>query len=519
MSRKRLISMDEVIKHNTVGDCWIVFHDKVYDLTSFLPEHPGGIPIIASHAGKVATAIFEQIHPKSMLRILPKSSYIGTIDKSSIKPKRGDVSLVGRDKNIHIPPIEQLLNTFDFKAAASKCMQVQGWNYYISGAEDEITFRENQAVFSRIWFRPRVLVDVSSINIVTHILGYKSSSPFYVTATALGKLAHPDGEVAITRACHNEGIIQMIPTLASCSMDEMCQAAQPGQIQFLQLYVNSDRSIAKQSIEKALNYGIKVLCITVDAPQLGRRERDMRHKALALKDAPKLEKDNYSDKYKKNNNNNNKKSGTQFPSGGVAASISSFIDPSLNWNDILWIRKQCTNGKNGNSMKLCLKGIQCGEDAIKAVEYGIDAIILSNHGGRQLDYGRSGIEILVEVMDYLDANSMRDRIEVWVDGGFRRGTDIFKALALGAKCVGIGRPFLYGLACYGQNGVERISQIFKNELETCMQMMGTPTLRDIKKNMLVYKNVTDHITAAPQNINALNTYTPIKTAVKYNSKL
>ncbi len=350
-------------------------------------------------------------------------------------------------------------------------------------------------------------MDVSKINLRTKILGYESSAPFYVTATALGKLAHPDGEVAITRGCYNEGIIQMIPTLASCSMDEMCQAAQKGQTQFLQLYVNSDREIAKKSIAKAKSYGVKALCVTVDAPQLGRRERDMRQKLLSLKDAPKLEKENYSDKYEKRKKQKKKV-------GGVAASITSFIDPSLNWNDIGWIRKAC-----GDEMKLVLKGIQCGEDAVKAVEYGIDAIILSNHGGRQLDYGRSGIEILVEVMNFLDANSMRGRIEVWVDGGFRRGTDIFKALALGATCVGIGRPFLFGLACYGQDGVEKVAQIFKNELETCMQMMGTPSLKDIKKNMLVYKNIDDHITAAPQNINALNTYTPIRTAVELNSKL
>ena len=139
--------MDEVRKHNTIKDCWIIFYDKVYDISSFLPEHPGGIPIIAAHSGKDATAIFDQIHPKTMLAILPKAAYLGDIDKSTVKPE--DVSKTGRDENVKIPPIDQLINTFDFKAAASKCMQAQGWNYYISGAEDEITFRENQAVFSR----------------------------------------------------------------------------------------------------------------------------------------------------------------------------------------------------------------------------------------------------------------------------------------------------------------------------------------------------------------------------------
>eukprot|EP01084_Bolivina_argentea_P138971 244534_1 len=386
--------MDEVLKHNTIEDCWIVFYDKVYDLSSFLPFHPGGIPIIAAHAGKVATSIFEQVHPKNMFSILPKDSYLGKIDTATIKPERGDVSTISRDKTTNIPPLAQLMNTFDFKAAASKCMGQQGWNYYISGAEDEITLRENQAVFSRIWFRPRILIDVSKICTKTKILGHESAAPFYVTATALGKLAHPDGEVALTKACANQGLIQMIPTLASCSLDDICNASTPNQVQFLQLYVNQNRDIAKQVIAKAISHGIKALCVTVDAPQLGRRERDMRLKALALKDAPKLEKQHYSDKYKEKEWKKSK--------GGVAEALTSFIDPALNWNDMQWIRHAC-----GDHMKLVLKGVQCGEDAVKAVEYGIDAIVLSNHGGRQLDYGRSGIEILVEVMQYLDAHSMR----------------------------------------------------------------------------------------------------------------
>ena len=160
-TKKRLISMNEVLKHNTVKDCWMVFYDKVCDVTSFLPEHPGGIPIIASHAGKVATSIYEQVHPKTMLSILPKSAYIGDIDPSTINKQRGDISKTGRDENISIPPIDQLINTFDFKAAASKVMAAQGWNYYISGAEDEITFRENQAVFSRyLYTHPRTVLHI-----------------------------------------------------------------------------------------------------------------------------------------------------------------------------------------------------------------------------------------------------------------------------------------------------------------------------------------------------------------------
>eukprot|EP01084_Bolivina_argentea_P304303 525486_1 len=495
---KRLISMDEVIQHNTVKDCWIVFYDKVYDITSFLPEHPGGISIIATHAGKIATKIFEEIHPKSILEMLPNSAYIGNISKTSIKSERGDISEISKhySNNIKISPINELLNIFDFKAAASKCMQLQGWNYYISGAEDEITFIENQQIFSKIYFRPLILKDVSCINISCNILGYKSSAPFYVSATALGKLAHNLGEIAITYACYNENIIQMIPTLASYSIDEICNASKPKQIQFLQLYVDFNHNKSKQLIQKAINYGIKALCLTVDAPATSKRERDMRQKSLSLKYAANIEKDydkNIKQKQKQKQNN----------SGGVGRSFRFAFDPCVNWNDIKWIKNEI-----GNKMKLVLKGIQCGEDAIKAVQYGIDAIILSNHGGRQLDYGRSLIEILIEVMKYLDMNNMRDMIEIWVDGGFRRGSDIYKALALGANCVGIGRPFLYGLACYGQNGVEKISKIFKHELKICMKSMGTPTLNDINQNRIVCKTIHNHFSLVPQNANIINTYSP-----------
>ena len=220
----------------------------------------------------------------------------------------------------------------------------------------------------------------------------------------------------------------------------------------------------------------------------------------------KLEKDNYSGKYKQR-----KKAKKKV--GGVAASISQFIDPSLNWKDLEWIKREC------GSMKVVLKGIQCGEDAVLAVQHGVDAIVLSNHGGRQLDYGRSGIEILAEVMEHLEANSMKNKIEVWVDGGIRRGTDIFKALALGASCVGIGRPFLFGMACYGQDGVARVMQILKNEFEVCMQMMGCQSVEDIKRSMVIYKNLGDHITLVPENRNAYNVYTPLPRVVELNSKL
>jgi len=317
-------------------------------------------------------------------------------------------------------------------------------------------------------------------------MGHKSSLPLYLTATALGKLAHPDGELAITRAAFNQGVIYMLPTLASYSFDEMVAAKQPGQVQFIQLYVNSNKQITEEIVRKAEKSGCGALCITVDAPRLGRREKDMRNKFLAK--PPDIQKS------KPINRNE-----------GTARALSSFIDPSLNWNDIAWF-------KSITKMPIVLKGIQCAEDAVLAVQHGVSGIILSNHGGRQLDFARSGIEILPEVMSALRKIGAEKKIEVWVDGGVRRGTDIFKAIALGATAVGIGRPVLYGLASYGQAGIERVIELFKEEFEMCMTLMGVTNISDINPSLVSITNLSDHVTPTPKDFLNSDTYIPLRPA-------
>jgi L-lactate dehydrogenase (cytochrome) len=224
----------------------------------------------------------------------------------------------------------------------------------------------------------------------------------------------------------------------------------------------------------------------VDAPGFGRREKDMRLKSISL-------------------NSHMQKGTTTKRDQGYAKSLSSFIDPSLNWSDIAWFRSI-------TKMPIILKGIQCSEDALLAVHHGCDGIILSNHGGRQLDFARSGIEILAEVMDALRINGYENKLEVWIDGGIRRGSDIFKALALGAKAVGIGRPMLYGLASYGQEGVERVIEMFKEELENTMRLMGTPTLKDILPSMVITKNLSEHYSPVPTDFLSSNTYQSVPLA-------
>lgn len=227
--------------------------------------------------------MFEPIHPRDIAeRLLSPDVKLGKVDPATVKsehiaqaeaPEEVPELAVGEK-----PGIETMLNAFDFEAVARMTMPREGWAYYSSGADDEITLRENHNAFQRIWLRPRILVDVEKIDMQTSLLGHKSSIPLYITATALGKLAHPDGECALTRAAYSSGIIQMLPTLSSCSVDEMLDARGAGQIQFSQLYVNKDRSRTREYIEKIEKAGVKALFITVDAPQLGRREKDMRNK-------------------------------------------------------------------------------------------------------------------------------------------------------------------------------------------------------------------------------------------------
>ena len=347
--------------------------------------------------------------------------------------------------------------------------------------------RENHSAYHKIWFRPRVLEDVSKVDFSTTMLGTKVDIPFYVTATALGKLGNPEGEVVLTRAAHKHNVVQMIPTLASCSFDEIVDARAGDQVQWLQLYVNSDRAITKRIVQHAEKRGCKALFITVDAPQLGRREKDMRSKfsdvgsSVQSTDGGKVDR-----------------------SQGAARAISSFIDPALSWKDIPWF-KSITN------MPIVLKGVQRVEDVVRAVEAGVQGVVLSNHGGRQLDFARSGIEVLAEAMPVLRERGWTERIEVFVDGGVRRATDIIKALCLGARGVGIGRPFLYAMSAYGEDGVDRAMQLLKEEMEMNMRLIGCRTVAELNPTLVDTRALSMHTIGVPSDSLGMSVYDPLAT--------
>ncbi|KAF0407536.1 FMN-dependent dehydrogenase-domain-containing protein [Gigaspora margarita] len=441
-----LISAEEIAKHNTYQDCWIIIYDKVYNLSKFLPEHPGGVGVILEQAGKDATLAFSTIHSQEMIhRYLPSDACLGFVDPATVA-ETSKVEERRREAIKNRPSLNEILHLYDFEAVASRILTTETWSFYNCAAGDEISYRDNHYAFLRIWLRPRIMRDVTHIDMSTKILGYYSSFPLYISATALGKLGHPLGEVVLTRAAHSHGIIQMIPNFASCSLDEMTIARKEGQIQFFQLYINKNRDISRKVIQKAQEKGYKALVVTVDVPSVGNREKDVRMKYTGAPPGIQNEKDLNRD-----------------------------------------------------------QGVLTPEDAILAAEYGCDGIVLSNHGGRQLDFAPSAIEVLPNVIEGLKKSGLLGKIEVYIDGGIRRGSDIFKAIALGAKAVGIGRPLLYAMSSYGQAGVERALQILKDEFETVMRLSGTNMIADICPNMIDSKSLSNH-SLTPKDYLSSNVY-------------
>ncbi|EEH21443.1 hypothetical protein PABG_03659 [Paracoccidioides brasiliensis Pb03] len=480
----KLLTGPEILKHNSKDSCWVIVHGKAYDVTDFLPEHPGGQKIILKYAGKDATEEFEPIHPPDTLdKYLDPSKHLGPVAMDTVVQEDKAIDPDEEERQLRIqrmPLLEQCYNLLDFEAVARRVLKKSAWAYYSSGADDEISLRENHSAFHKIWFRPRVLVDVQNVDISSTMLGTPVSAPFYVTAAALGKLGHPEGEVCLTRAANTHNIIQMIPTLASCSFDEIIDARGPNQIQWLQLYVNKDRGITKRIVQHAEKRGCKALFITVDAPQLGRREKDMRTK--------------FSDRGSDVQASDTSSESSVDRSQGAARAISSFIDPSLSWTDIPWFQSITT-------MPIVLKGVQRVDDVLRAVEVGIPAVVLSNHGGRQLDFSPSSIELLADVMPELRRRGWQDRIEVYIDGGVRRGTDILKALCLGAKGVGIGRPFLYAMSAYGVPGVERAMQLLKDELVMNMRLIGCSSIEQLCPDLVDTKGLA--VRSVPNPVDSL----------------
>ncbi|XP_043693785.1 peroxisomal (S)-2-hydroxy-acid oxidase GLO4-like isoform X1 [Telopea speciosissima] len=346
------------------------------------------------------------------------------------------------------------VNVNEFQELARKALPMMYYDFYTSGAEDEYTLKENLEAYRRITILPRALVDVSRINLSTTVLGYKIAAPIIVAPTAKHKLAHPEGEVATARATAASNTIMVLSFMSTCSMEEV--AASCSAIRFFQLYVTKRRDITVQLLQRAERNGYKAIVLTADTPKIGRREADIKNKMISLQ-AKNLEGLLSTASSNKEGSN-------------LQAVSAEIFDQSLNWKDIAWLKSVTT-------LPILVKGLLTAEDAVKAVEAGVAGVIVSNHGARQLDYVPATINVLETVV-----GAVGGKVPVFFDGGIRRGTDIFKALALGAQAVLIGRPILYGLAAKGEQGVKRVLDMLKEELELTMTLAGCCDVKDITRS-------------------------------------
>lgn len=351
------------------------------------------------------------------------------------------------------------VNVYDFEEAARDRLKPLAYAYYAGGANDEITLRENHAAFDRIRLRYRVLRDVSRRDLSTTVLGHPASMPILVAPTAFQAMAHPDGELATVRAAGAAGTIMVLSTLSNASLEDAARAA-TGPMWF-QLYVYRDRGATAELIQRVEAAGFTALVVTVDAPVLGRRERDIRNR---FRLPPGLSARNLA-----------RRGMGDLPAGvgsGLAAYFATLLEPALSWGDIEWLRSL-------TRLPILLKGIVRGDDAARAVECGVAGIIVSNHGGRQLDTAPPTIEVLPEVAD-----AVAGRVELLIDGGIRRGSDVVKALALGAKAALVGRPVLWGLAVAGEAGVRQVLEMLRAELDTAMALCGCASVEEVGRDLV-----------------------------------
>jgi isopentenyl diphosphate isomerase/L-lactate dehydrogenase-like FMN-dependent dehydrogenase len=354
----------------------------------------------------------------------------------------------------------QPINLFEYEPLAKARLDPAAYDYYAGGAEDELTLRENRAAYARIKLRPRVLVDVSRVATGTTVLGVPVGMPILVPPMAYQRLAAPEGELATARAAGDAGTIMAVSTLATASLEEIAGATS-GPLWF-QLYVYKDRTVSEALVRRAEVAGYRALVLTVDTPLLGRREADERN-GFGL--PAHLHMSNFAGR--------DEARPTEPGVSALALHTLAEFDPSLTWEALDWMRSI-------TRLPVVVKGILTHEDADLAARHGAAGVVVSNHGGRQLDTAVATIEALPEV-----AEAVAGRCEVYVDGGIRRGTDVLKALALGARAVLIGRPVLWGLGAGGSDGVIRMVDLIRGELVSAMGHTGVTSARNVPRDVIV----------------------------------
>jgi 4-hydroxymandelate oxidase len=341
--------------------------------------------------------------------------------------------------------VNEPVNVWDYEALAAERLEAGVHGYYAGGAGDELTLRDNVEAYRRWQLRPRMLVDVAACSTATTVLGHEVSMPLLVAPVALQRAAHPEGEVAMARAAKAVGTIMCLSTIATAGPAEVAAVAGP---RWFQLYVFRDEGVTRELIARVRETGYTALLLTVDAPVRGNRERDLRTRFALPPDIQVA----------------------SMGRGGVTPKdIFDMVTPSLTWRDVERISSEA-------GLPLLVKGVLTAEDALLSVEHGAAGIVVSNHGGRQLDGVAATIDALPEVVE-----AVAGRIEVLLDGGIRRGTDVVKALALGAQAVLAGRAPLWGLTVDGEAGARRVLELLQEEIQTALQLVGATSPSDVTR--------------------------------------
>ncbi|KAI1111148.1 FMN-dependent dehydrogenase-domain-containing protein [Nemania sp. NC0429] len=480
------LSTQEIASHRSASSCWIVVDSKLYDVTSYLDEHPGGAAILLKQGGTDATAEFHKIHSTEVLKYLPKDACLGAVDTATIASLPISASVADGEKEGERkgkgggpPHISSIVVPNDFEAAAKAVMPARSWSYVSSSAHDGSALRGNLASWHAVRFRPRIFHDVLAADPRCAILGAASAFPFYLSAMGQLGRGHPAGEPGVVRALARRGIHGVVSTESTATMEEIAAAFademekekrkrnernedgvvgqdRPDAQLHFQLYIPADRAIAVQRIRRARATGVfRSLWVTVDTVVLGKRTADRALQAAeALAASPELE------------------GHAERGAFGLLSHVNGAqINATLTWDDLKWIKEEWGG-------PVVLKGVQSAEDAARAAEMGVAGVLLSNHGGRQMHDAVDALTTLLEIRTYYPG--VVDKLEVFVDGGCRDGADVLKAVSLGAKAVGIGRPFFYALAAYGEKGVERCADLFADELMTGMRLAGMKTISEAR---------------------------------------
>lgn len=353
-----------------------------------------------------------------------------------------------------------LVNLSDFEAAAKERLPQQAFEYFFHGAEDEITLADNRQAFNRIKLRYKVLAGVQDRDLSTTVLGHRIAIPVAAAPTAFQKLAHPDGELAMVRGVGSAGTAMFLSTLSTIAMEEVVAAAS-GPV-FFQLYIYKDRGLTQELVARAAAAGCAGIALTVDAPVFGKREPDIRNRFqlpadVRIENAAPAGHGGLPD---------------SLEDSGLTLYINKLMDFTISWTDLEWLT-------GASPLPVIVKGIVRGDDAARCIDHGASAVVVSNHGGRQLDTSPATIDALPEVVEAVD-----NRIEVLVDGGIRRGTDVVKALARGARAVLLGRPLLWGLAVDGSEGVAAAFEVIREELDIAMALCGCSRIDEIGPDLL-----------------------------------